>query len=441
MLERSVRIRYWLPLVLVAILLVLQVFSPARAILFVLVDLSGALLLSYLWAVTLSRRVSVQRLRRYGWAQVGDVIQERWTMHNDALVPLLWAHVHEHSDLLGYDATRAVGMGPRSSQQWITQGICRMRGVYTLGPLVVTMGDPFGFFEARLVDRHSDTFVVYPPVVDLPELLEERGIDRGSGRASARSLAATPNASSTRPYVRGDALKWIHWRSTARRSLPGAENLQVKIFDREPSGDLWVVLDMDARSHAGRGEESTEEYSVVLASSLAGQMLQANRAVGLISHTAEPILVPPGKGHDQLWELLRALAPVYAVSEVGLHHLLHLAMPLLDRNTSVVVITASADPAWIDGLGMLLARGITPSVMLVDGASFGGGASVTGVQGALADLRVPAHVIRKGMGLRRETRPNQNPQFQVLGTGRVTVVNPRAQGEWVPVGAPLGDQR
>jgi len=68
MLERSVRIRYWLPLVLVAILLVLQVFSPARAILFVLVALSGALLLSYLWAVTLSRRVSVQRLRRYGWA-------------------------------------------------------------------------------------------------------------------------------------------------------------------------------------------------------------------------------------------------------------------------------------------------------------------------------------------------------------------------------------
>jgi uncharacterized protein (DUF58 family) len=435
MIRRSIQIRSWLPLVLVVFLFVLQIFSPARAILFVLIALGSVLVMSYLWARMLSRGVSIQRLRRYGWAQVGDVIQERWIMHNDAWVPLLWAEVREHSDLVGYDATRAVGMGPRSSQQWTTQGVCRMRGVFTLGPLVATTGDPFGLFEVQLLDAHTDTFVVYPQVVSLPDLLEERGLDRGSGRASVRSLAFTPNASSIRPYVAGDALKRIHWRSTARRSMPGAENLLVKVYDREPSGDLWIVLDMQQDAHVGHGAESTEEYAVTLAASLAGQMLQANRAVGLITHTSKPILISPRKGHDQLWELLRVLAPVYATSPVGLHDLLLLAMPVLNRNTSVAVITPSTDPGWIDGLGMLLTRGIVPTALLLDGASFGDGRAIGGVQGALADLGVPSHVIGKTLGLRPQVRPNQSPEYRVLGTGRVVVVNPRGQAEWVPVGA------
>lgn len=434
MVTRTVRIRSWLLIILALGLFILQVFSPARAIFFVFVALASVLAMSYLWAWTLSRRVSIQRLRRYGWAQVGDILQERWIMHNDAWVPLLWAEVREFSDLVGYDATRAVGLPARSSHQWTTQGMCRMRGLYTLGPLVVTMGDPFGLFEVQLRDSHTDSFVVYPAVVPLFDLLHERGLDRGAGRASVRSLAFTTNASSVRPYMHGDALKQIHWRSTARRSLPGAETLLVKVFDREPSGDLWIVMDMDRAVHVGEGAESTEEYAVTLAASLASQAIHEGRAVGLITHTASPILIPPRKGYEQLWELLRVLAPVHAVSRMNLQDLLSLAMPALSRNMSVAVITPSADPGWFEGLGMLLTHGITPTVMLMDGSSFDGGPSVAGVRGALADLGVPSHVIGKGDGLRPDLRAAQEPEYKVLGTGRVVVVNPRAQSDWVPVG-------
>jgi len=438
MVSRTIRVRSWLPLVLVPVLFVLQLFTPARAILFVLVALTSAILLSYIWARQLCHGVSIQRLRRYGWAQVGDILQERWILHNDAWVPLLWAEVHEHSDLVGYDATRAVGLGARSSQRWTTQGTCRRRGVFTLGPLKVTMGDPFGFFDVELRDAHVDSFVVYPAVVSLPQLLEERGLDRGSARPSTQSLTFTPNAVSVRPYVAGDALKRIHWRSTARRSMPGAENLMVKVYDREPSGDLWIVLDMQAQVHAGKDEESTEEYAVTLAASLAAQMLQANRAVGLVTHTDDPIIIPPRRRQEQLWDLLRVLAPIHATSSVPLRELLALAEPVLSRNMIVAVITPSADAAWIDGLGALLMRGIVPSALLLDGASFGAEAGVRGVQAALADLGVPAHVIGRGE-LPMSPAGDRSPQYRVLGTGRVVMVNPRPPAEWVPVGTIGGE--
>ena len=43
MVTRTIRVRSWLPVVLVAAVFLLQVFSPARAILFVFIALASAL--------------------------------------------------------------------------------------------------------------------------------------------------------------------------------------------------------------------------------------------------------------------------------------------------------------------------------------------------------------------------------------------------------------
>ena len=81
-------------------------------------------------------------------------------------------------------------------------------------------------------------------------------------------------------------------------------------FDREPSGDLWLILDMDAGVQAGAEAEATQEYAVILAASLAAQYLRQGerRAVGLLASGRSPVLLPPGRGQDQLWRILEALA-------------------------------------------------------------------------------------------------------------------------------------
>ena len=161
--------------IVAAILLGLQIFSPAPPIMFVLVTLLGVLGISYLWARQLADGIALQRQRRYGWAQVGDVIEERFTLHNDAWVPVLWADVRDFSNLPGYSASRAVGLGSRNSTRWTTEGTCQRRGVYTLGPTRVVMGDPFGLFEVTLYHDYVESFVVYPPMASLPEMIVPRG--------------------------------------------------------------------------------------------------------------------------------------------------------------------------------------------------------------------------------------------------------------------------
>jgi len=424
-----------IPIIAAIVLVVLQIFSPAPPIMFSLVVIAGVLGLSYFWARQLATGVVLHRQRRYGWAQVGDIIEERFTMHNDGWVPLLWCQIRDMGDLPGYDASRALGLGARATTRWTTEGVCERRGVYTLGPVLISMGDPFGLFNVTLAHEYSEGFVVYPPIAAIPSIVEPRGMIRGSARANERSLEMTTDASSVRQYAPGDALKSIHWRSTARRSGLGVEQLYVKEFDLEPGGDLWIILDMDENVNAGEDLESTEEYGVTLAASLANNMLRANHAVGLITYADEPIVIPPQKGHQQLWELLRVLAGTHATSNVPMAELLNLFEPVLGRGMSAAIITPSCEAGWIKNLSLLLRHGIHPTGILLDASTFGGDGDVRAVRAALADLGVMSHTIGSSYRFTHITQKRQQrPTYKVLGTGRVVVAHEGEDSQWVTVG-------
>jgi uncharacterized protein (DUF58 family) len=267
--------------------------------------------------------------------------------------------------------------------------------------------------------------------VHLPTLRLPRGAATGAGRTSRRALEITTNAAGVRGYVPGDSINRIHWRTTARQ-----DSLMVKTFDLEPAGDLWIVLDLDAAVQAGEGEESTEEYGVILAASLSNRTLHQHRAVGLVAYGTEaglngsrpeprPTLVLPQKGTAHQWRILQALATVRAGGNWPLERVLVEMDRNLGRGTTVAVITPSCDPAWIAGLLPPMRRGVAPTVVLLDPVSFGGQGNPDALTGVLADLGVPSHRIVKGTPFKPILKHKRigRPEYRVLpGTGRVIPV-------------------
>ncbi|MGD8737042.1 MAG: DUF58 domain-containing protein, partial [Anaerolineae bacterium] len=246
--------RRWLLWVL-PVLLVLHVIAPSRAWVALFMTCGALLGLAYLWARQMVGQVQLTREQYYGWVHVGDLLEERFTLRNKSMFPVLWIEIEDHSDLPGYSAHTVRSVDGTQTVHWRTEGICRQRGLFTLGPWQARLSDPFGIFDITFDYPVSRNILVYPPVVRLPTLILPRGAATGTGRTSRRALEVTTNAAGIRAYAPGDSLNQIHWRSTARQ-----DNLMVKTFDLEPSGDLWIVLDMDASVQAGEGEESTEEY-------------------------------------------------------------------------------------------------------------------------------------------------------------------------------------
>src|SRR5262249_38910950 len=191
------------------------------------------------------------------------------------------------------------------------------------------------------------------------------GTAAGTSRASLRTLHVTTDASGIRDYEPGDSLHRIHWLSSARLG-----ELRSKEYDLEPSGNLWIILDLDAAVHAGENEESTEEYGVKIAAALIHQAIRDNKAVGLVAYGAEKVAVPPARGARQLWRLMEQLALVAADGRVPLQRVMTDISATLGKGLSIVVITPTTDALWLNSLLAMRSRAAAPVVILLDQASF-----------------------------------------------------------------------
>ena len=421
----KLRANTWWPLALTIVLIGSHLVFPSKVWVVLLWMMGGVGGLSYYWARSLRQQISVERRLRYGWVQVGDRLEEQFTLVNNSWLPVLWAEVVDESDLPGYEVNRVSSCSASSSARWTTAKVCTRRGIYTLGPWSLIVSDPFGFFTVTFRKQETEAIAVYPPVVDLPQIALPRGLAVGRSRTLRRISEATIDVSQTRTYQPNDPWRLIHWPSTAHRG-----DLIVREFDAEISGNLWIVLDLDQRVQAGQGEESTEEYGVILASSLADRTLRQNRAVGLLAFGLEQALVPPGRGKGHMWRILHHLASVKAGGTQRLSDVLNGMRETLGHGTTVLVITPSCEPDWIDALVPLTRHGIAPSVVLLDGDSFSDGepaglsTKARHMQDLLANAQVSTHMIQKGYPFRHVVPPKQRGQweFKVSPLGRAIVV-------------------
>ena len=204
-----------------------------------------------------------------------------------------------------YRASRVTGVEGKSKNQWRTLGICSQRGLFTLGPTTLKSSDPFGIYEVEIEDLSSTTLMVMPPIVPLPTIEVAPGGRTGDARPRTNAPERTVSSSTVREFHPGDSLRWIHWRTTARKFSP-----YVRIFDGTPAGDWWIFLDLHSQVQSGEGWDSTQEHGIILAASLADRGLRENQSIGLVANGKELVWLSPQGDDSQRWEILRALAMI-----------------------------------------------------------------------------------------------------------------------------------
>jgi uncharacterized protein (DUF58 family) len=434
--QAKLQVNTWWPLILTVVLILTQLVYPSKVWIVLLWMVGGLSVLAYLWARQTQQHVTAERRLRYGWVQVGDRLEEEFTLRNAGRLPVLWAEVIDHSDLPAYQVRRIASCAAMGVTRWTTAQVCTRRGVYTLGPWSLRMSDPFGIFTITLDRGETESIAVYPQVVQLPHIALPRGLETGPSRAHQHTATASVDVAQTRDYQPQDPLRLIHWRSTAHRG-----DLVVRDVDTEISGDLWIVVDLDESIQAGTAPESTEEYAIVLAASLADRTLRQNRAVGLLAHGREQAILVPGRGKSHLWRLLHALAAAQAGGAYPLADVLRGMRESLGHGTTVLVITASCDPGWLDALLPLTRFGIAPSVVLLDADSFRGPApgetpadqtrmparpsfAVQQMRDLFASAGIAAHIVDRDFPLRpTDTGPRHGYwEFKVTPLGRAVLV-------------------
>ncbi len=324
------------------------------------------LVMSYLWSRMAKDNLVIERTSPDGQFQVGDDFDERFIVENRSWIPVPLIELTDFSNLSGYNPGRVFSLKSHKSRRWVSRGKFKQRGLYTFGPVELRYGDPFGLFTRTVRIPGTHSVVVYPVLRQVGQLEALAPSVSGDEQLRGRVLDLPPNATTIREHVPTDSVKRIHWASSARLG-----RLMSRSFETREGGDAWIVLDLQSTVHVGEAPESTLEYAMSLAASIADAGLRRGGAVGLVSNDARLGLIEAARGDQQRNRLLEFFTLGQADGTVSLATLLQSQLEHWRHLGGLIVLTPSADPAWVEALLDLGVRGPRTLVVYIDPRGFG----------------------------------------------------------------------
>jgi uncharacterized protein (DUF58 family) len=217
------------------------------------------------------------------------------------------------------------------------------RGLFPVGPLTVARSDPLRLVLVAREHGAPATLAVHPRIHEVEPVPTGRARDMDGPTALSAPQGGIA-FHSLRPYVPGDDLRLIHWRSTART---GELMVRHNVVPNEPR--VMVVLDTSAEPYTDESFEDAVRVAASLGATAcrAGFPLQLATTAGLraVPDAGESALVP-------VLDLLAAAEP--GADDPGLAGLLSLVPD--EDGVSLAVVTGQAAGEQLHAVAVVRGR-------------------------------------------------------------------------------------
>ncbi len=159
-----------------------------------------------------------------------------------------------------------------------------IRGRFEIGPMSVRATDPFGLVELGRAFHTTAALTVTPRTVTLPDVpILGAWTGAGDNRPRAFALGSAEDVA-VREYRRGDELRRVHWRSSAR-----VGELMVRREEQPWQSRATLFVDNRLAAHRGQGVSSSLETAVSVAASVALHLGRRGFTVRLVTaHGEDP---------------------------------------------------------------------------------------------------------------------------------------------------------
>jgi uncharacterized protein (DUF58 family) len=248
-----------------------------------------------------------------------------------------------------------------------------LSGQYSVGPTLVRALDPLGLFFTEMIVGAPDRLTVTPRMEDLRRLeLVPRRTRPWLGQILSRRRGVGTEFWGLRDYDPSDDVRHINWKVTAR-----TDGLISNEFEGELSGDVVIVLDAREQSSLGSPPDSTTQYGVRAAVSIAAKALASRNRAGIIIQRDVLDWVYPAYGRQQLYRIIHRLMVVRPGGTWPLEHVAGVLTRFFPPQCQVVLITPLLDRKAVDGVAGLASRGfevviVSPSPVAIMGRQLEG---------------------------------------------------------------------
>lgn len=174
-----------------------------------------------------------------------------------------------------YRAFFIANLNPRSTIAFSYTATCYRRGYYTSSNTTLESKGILGLTVHRRTFQLPLNLTVYPTYYGMEGLPTAEAVWADWGHAVKTSSAAAQFYGS-REYQFGDPLRHIHWRNTARLG-----RFMLKEFEQASQGSVTVAF--ESRLDFGTGKETTLEYSIKIAASLAKLCADSGHSIDIIT--------------------------------------------------------------------------------------------------------------------------------------------------------------
>ncbi len=346
----------WIIIAVIILIISLALHQVPLALIALLFILTGGV--SRLWNKYCLRRVEYKRRLSQNQVFFGEEVVLEIEVSNRKPLPLPWLKIEDelpqklvllkgkastsHEDRVTLTNIFPIGMYHRVKRRFPIK--CPLRGAFVFGPTRLQSGDLFGFFRRDMEVGQLDYLLVYPRLVPLEKLGIPSQQLFGDIRLKHHLFQDPVLTAGVREYHSGDALKRIHWKSTARLG-----RLQTKIYEPTTTIDISVFLDVRTlRAHLWGSSYQLQELGIITAASLSQYALNAGFRVGLyvnqitrFSHGM--VTVPPSQNPNQLLRILEALAQLHQIETIPITTYIRREATNLPWGSTMLVVSAQPD--------------------------------------------------------------------------------------------------
>ena len=171
------------------------------------------------------------------------------------------------------------------------------------------------------------------------------------GTAQSRRGGVGVQFFATRPYIPGDDLRYVNWKTLARGG-----QLAVNLYEEERAAEVTVVLDGRDRVYDILGGRELFEQAVRASAALCESAIREGHRAGLLLYGERLEWVFPGGGQVHWEKLLQSLAKAELGFSEAFADLGNLDARLFPSGSSIIIVSPFA-PGDEQALGMLRARG------------------------------------------------------------------------------------
>ena len=237
------------------------------------------------------------------------------------------------------------------------------RGIFDLGPMELTIEDPFGLAARSCESAPATRLTVYPRVDAVPPLPMTRGNDPHAGADHPTALAAAgEDFYALREYQTGDDLRRVHWKATAR-----LDELMIRQEEMPWQGRATVLVDLRRQVHS----HESLELALSAAASVVSACWRHRSLVRLVATDRVDSGFAAGHGHVEA--ILEHLAGATSGRDDTLGSILSSLRREGNGGALAVITTAAAPSADLDRVARLRGRFGSLTLVLLEHSVLDGG--------------------------------------------------------------------